>query len=429
MLQTLPRQLPPIEWTRELFEEWNAEFKPDKQRRMVAALEKMCLYSHNEYGMKEIFEKSELLMKRHDPEWAGRIVNASSDIHNCMSGPIIKQCLKRLTSAFAQSKETGKNKMDFTICYGEDPNNFVRLVDGEGPFIEADFSSNDKLQVADVVQLEAMWSARLGAPPWMVGCLLRANHYGVMNRKFGVKSRIANQLPSGSTSTTFRNSIWNSTIFYTFGKRYGIHADTLILGDDMLSRMRNGRIPNRAARAYEYIAKLACMKAKVKVHSHLVDCEFLSRRFVPSSYGHRLMPKLGKAFGRFNARSNINSVGDDEYMAGKALSYAYEFRYFPPICRLFIERFLGCDIDITKVRRDLLSYNFRLAVGSSPLELAVKSLFNISEPISDDDFAAYSDHIYGKWRSEVLEDLEDLLFGDKDLDYDRCYPYLAADIY
>lgn len=429
MNKVCPTELPPIEWTRELFDSWNSEFKPAKQARMIRTLANMNLYRDSEYAAKEVFEKVELLMKRHDPLWAGRIVNASSDLHNCISGPIIKECLKRLCECFNLAKESGKNPVNFTIAYGADPQSFVSLIDGDGPFIECDFSSNDKLQVADVVQLEAMWMVRLGAPGWLAECLLRANHYSVLNRKFGVKAKVKNQLPSGSTSTTFRNSIWNSTIFYTFASRFGLQADTLILGDDMLSRMRNGRIPRRAARSYEHIAKLACMQAKVKVHTHLVECEFLSRRFVPTAYGHKMIPKLGKAFGRFNARANNTQISDDEYVAGKSLSYAYEFRHYPPICRLFLMRFQGCETPLARVRRELLSYNLRLAVGTDLLQDAVKRLYNVSEPISDDDFTAYSDFIYGKWKSEVVEDLTKLLFGDCDMSYERCYPYLQADVY
>jgi hypothetical protein len=337
--------------------------------------------------------------------------------------------LKRLTKCFNLARDTGKHKCDYTIAYADVPQTFVPYVDGEGLFIECDFSSNDKMQVADVVQLETVWMERLGAPRWLCECILRANHYSVINRKYGVKAKVKHQLPSGSTSTTFRNSIWNSSIFHTFALRFGIRASTVILGDDMLSRMKNGRIPRRAARSYEHIATLAHMSAKVKVHTHLCQCEFLSRRFVPTAYGHRMIPKLGKAFGRFNARANNTQISDDEYMAGKSLSYAYEFRYYRPICKLFLDRFAGCDTPIERVRRELLSYNLRLAVGSGTIESEAKRLYNISEPISDDDFSQFSDFIYGKWRTDVLEDLERLLFGNSDLDLEVCQPYLQADVW
>lgn len=429
MMQTLPEPMAPIEWTEERFHVWNAQFSPAKQQRMLRALANIACFRGSEYAAKEVFEKVELLMKRHDPAWAGRIVNSSSDLHNCISGPIIQECLKRLVSSFDAATDTGKNRCDFKIAYGRDPNEFVAAIDGDGPFIECDFSSNDKLQVSDVVQVECMWSLRLGMPGWLTGCILAANHYTVLNRKFGIRAKVKNQLPSGSTSTTYRNSIWNSTIFFAFAQRFAIRAMVLILGDDMLSRMRNGRIPRRAAREYEHVAKLARMSAKVKTHTHLCQCEFLSRRFVPTSYGHRMIPKLGKSFGRFNARGNNTQISDDAYVAGKALSYAYEFRYYPPICKLFLERFLGCETPIEKVRLELLSYNLRLAVGSSSLESAARRLYNISEPISDDDFSQYVDFIYGKWRSEVLSDLEALLFGDSDLSIEVCQPYLQADVW
>jgi len=164
----VPEPLPTIEWTKDLFDAWLPQFEKPKQRRLIKALDRFAAFTQNEFSTKDVFEKVELLLKRHDPEWAGRIVNASTDLHNALSGPIIQECLKRLVASATHDASQG-HKATVQIAYGEVPQNFVQFVEGEGPFIEADFSSNDKLQVRDVGQLEHRWAVRLGMPPWLAG--------------------------------------------------------------------------------------------------------------------------------------------------------------------------------------------------------------------------------------------------------------------
>jgi len=53
-----------------------------------------------------------------------------------------------------------------------------------------------------------------------------------------------------------------------------------------------------------------------------------------------MLPLIGKALARFNARASMNTgVTDSQYMAGKALSYAYEFRHVPFMRDFFMRRF------------------------------------------------------------------------------------------
>jgi len=425
----VPEPLPTIEWTKDLFDAWIPQFEPPKQRRLVKALERFATYTQSEFSTKDIFEKCELLMKRHDPSWAGRIVNASTDLHNALSGPIIQECLKRLVSASKVDSCQDKNKAAVQIAYGEVPQTFVRQVEGEGPFIEADFTANDKMQVEDVGQLEHRWSVRLGMPAWLAGCILQANSYTAQSRKFGVSARLRNQLPSGSTSTTFRNSIWNATIFYSWARRFGIRAKALILGDDMLARITNGRLPKRARRDYEHFATLARMKAKCHVRGALVDCEFLSRCFVPTCHGHLMVPKLGKALGRFNARGNPNDISHQAYVAGKSLSYAYEFRHYKPFALLFIERFLATGESYHSLPPGLLTFNFRHAIEIFGSRSGVLRHIDECDSATDDELCQFTWHRYGKFRVETVEDVRSLLFGDTDLPLDRADPYLRADVW
>jgi hypothetical protein len=425
----VPEPLPVVEWTKDLFDAWIPQFEPPKQRRLVKALDRFAAFTQSEFSTRDVFEKCELLMKRHEPDWAGRIINASTDLHNALAGPIIQECLKRLVASAKVDSANDKNKVTVQIAYGEVPQTFVSEIEGEGPFVESDFSANDKLQVKDVGQLEYRWAVRLGMPAWLAGCILQANSYSVQSRKFGVRAKLRYQLPSGSTSTTFRNSIWNLSILCSWARRFGICLKSIILGDDMLARITNGRLPKRARREYEHFAKLACMKAKCKIRKALVDCEFLSRCFVPTCHGHVLLPKLGRAFGRFNARGNPNDISHQAYIAGKSLSYAYEFRYYKPFASFFLERFLVTRESYHSLPIRLLSYNFREAIGFFGSRSAVLGHIESCDSITDDEFCQFSWHRYGKFGSEVLEDVDHLLFGDDDLPIDRAVPYLLADVW
>jgi hypothetical protein len=426
--QICPKDLPVLEWTKDLFDEWVVQFPPSKRNRLIKAIEKISHFTQNEFSTKDVFEKVELLMKRHDPAWAGRIVNASSDLHNALSGPILSACLKRMVAA-ADANASTNPKISFRVAYGATPQQFVEHMDGPGPFIQADFSSNDKLQVEDVGNIEYKWAIRFGMPQWLARVILAANHYVAQSRKFGVRARLKYQLPSGSTSTTWRNSIWNSTIFYAWARRFSVHCVANILGDDMIARVLNGRIPRRARRQYEHFAKLAQMKAKVAVFDALVDCDFLSRRFMPTCHGYLVIPRLGKALGRFNARGNARDIADHLYVAGKSLSYAYEFRHYKPIMAKFMERFLLTGAPFHGLDERLLSYSLRQAIDYAGSRSALLSQLSSCPSANDDEFCQYSHYIYGKTRMDVMDDVDCMLFGDSDLSLARSAAYLAADVW
>jgi hypothetical protein len=215
--QIAPEQYPTVEWTKELFDSWVVQFAAPKQKRLRRALDRIPQFTQVEFAAKDIFEKVELLMKRHDNAWAGRIVNASTDLHNALSGPIISACLKRFVKAAADNALT-QPKVSIQVAYGGSPQEFVSNMDGPGPFIEADFSSNDKMQVQYVGQLEFKWAIRFGMPEWLAKVILLANTYTARSRRFNLQAKLFYQLPSGSTSTTWRNSLWNATIFFTRGR-------------------------------------------------------------------------------------------------------------------------------------------------------------------------------------------------------------------
>jgi hypothetical protein len=207
--------------------------------------------------------------------------------------------------------------------------------------MEADFSKNDSSQVSDVQNLEIMLMARLGCPKWFLKLHRSSNRFTVYNTKYGVSAVAENQLPTGATDTTFRNSFWNMVIFSAWAHRFRVKgASVVILGDDMLCGLP--RRVRRCAKHYEAVARAAKMEAKVTTGPLLHSMHFLSKHFVPVTRGenaHVMLPFIGKVLAKFNARPNANqAVTDDEYMAGKALSHCYEFRYCHVLRDLFVQR-------------------------------------------------------------------------------------------
>jgi len=413
-----------IEWNMELFEAWNASNPPTKAKAMVEAIDGFMRYTDKEFGRKEVFQKIEALLKRHKgEEWAGRIVNASSDLHNALSGPILNECLKRMNQTLSDDQQFPE--MMLYIQYAKD-SRFCsdRMNNGEHEFIaECDFSENDMRQCKDVQPLEAKFLSRLGAPNWLIKCMNSANVYTVSSRMHNFKGTVKYQLPSGSTSTTFRNSIWNMSIFWAWKLKHRCKGVAFFLGDDMVAKItrsscrksRRGR--KDASRSYEHMSKRARMKAKVKVHTHLMEAEFLSKNFVPSiEYGCLMIPKIGKAFARFSTRANLNAaISDKEYMAGKSLSYAWEFRFIKEVRDACILKSTLQQVDLSTLKLEHFSYNFRREVERVGSIVKVLKQLNSHPTLSFYDIENFCQVRYKCPWDDILEIICQILAGTNDV--------------
>jgi len=421
----MPVQLPEIHWTPELFETWVSKYPPEKQARMRKALDSFARYTPGEFANKEVFTKVELLLKRHKPDWAGRIVNKSSDLHNAMSGPIVTECLSRMKQV-VEGNRARQFPVKFTLAYKGDEETMTERMGVKGNYIECDFSENDMRQCSTVTEIEGLWMTQLGAPAWLVHCHRQARVYTAFSRRHNTRARLSNQLPSGSTSTTFRNSLWNMTIFYTFANRHKLAAEVLILGDDMLARIE-GRLFKRAARAYEHVCKQARMCAKVKIHKFVSECEFLSRNFLPSGHNSVFVPKLGKALARFNARANNNpGVTDVEYMAGKSLSYAYEFRHVERICTQFLLKCRETGVSLQDIKQSTLGYNASKVWEDGGYKSIISSL-RLARKCSDDEATQFFHHRYHMTVLDVEQLTRTILFGESDVDAETAFILASKD--
>lgn len=332
-----PLPLQKFDWDVDLFEEWVNQFDSEKQQRMRKEFRYQGLERISDYSRKELFTKIEALVKPHDTV-APRIIFKGTDYYNMISGPMFKVLMERFKECEGNTKQ-----FKFMLAYKQHTPEISSFMTQQrcASFMEADFTANDKTQVKDVIELELMFMKRLGCPKWFLDLHRSSNRFSAYNTKYGVSAVVENQLATGATDTTFRNSFWNLVIFNAWAFKYKVKgALVCVLGDDMVCGLP--RRVRRCAYHYEQVARLAKMTAKVTTAPSLDRMHFLSKHFIPVTRGeesHVMLPFIGKVLAKFNARPNSNqSVTDDEYMAGKSLSHCYEFRHCHVLRDLFKER-------------------------------------------------------------------------------------------
>jgi len=415
-----PQPMQPFEWTESLYKAWLAKFGVEKQARMNAAVNDLCNVTLQDYSRKDIFVKVEALLVTHKPNWAPRVIFKGTDVYNAISGPIFNELMRRLDHCFEGMKGPYQFHTSYRKTACEYTHHLERKTDKDF-WVEADFSSNDKFQCADVQLLEVALMRVMGCPEWFVRLHLRTNTFKVYNSKHGITATLKNQLPTGATDTTFRNTFWNACILNAALRELKpAKAVALLLGDDMLCRV-TGKC-RYVEKIYTSIAAEAMMEAKVKRHSQLWTATFLSKFFIPAQSKHLTVPILGKALGRFNMRANKNqAVSDHEYMAGKSVGYAYEFRYFPTLRDVFLERFkyeFAFVADEKRKRLDVevgLTWNAR-AAGVTLANITKKMIVPVENQLQQSDFTAFCIERYSLMGTEVIELFEEIVLNTSLID-------------
>lgn len=405
--EVCPEPLKPFEWTQSLYSDWRAKFEPEKQQRMDQALRFAPFAKLGDYSMKDIFVKIEALLVGHKPNWAPRVIFKGTDLYNAISGPIFNELMRR----FDVCLNGMRGDWQFRSSYKKTPDEFVPFVErrDEGDYwAEADFSSNDKFQCADVQLLEVSLMRVLGAPEWFVRIHMMTDEFRVKHTKHGISATLKHQLPTGATDTTLRNTFWNGCILWSALKKLGIRkCRALLMGDDMLACL-NGE-SKYLTKVYTSVAAEAQMEAKVFRHAYLYQASFLSKLFVPCRIldKHLTLPLLGKALGRFNMRANQNSqVTDEGYMLGKSIGYAYEFRYYPALRDVFIAR-SAMEAPFVKSQNQIgteITWNARTAgVTLKNITSKINSHAVAGDVLSDDDFTAFCWERYQLGGVEVVD--------------------------
>jgi hypothetical protein len=202
--------------------------------------------------------------------------------------------------------------------------------------VEGDFSRNDREQRKSVAVIVDAWLEKLGIPVWFRELLIQLEHYTLTNYAFGLKVNLCYQLATGTTNTTFRNSVYNATMFAVACKRQNRRGKALILGDDLLAALDH-RLDLKA-----WVADVAAFKMVLKAKAPKLNGEatFLSRRIFADIDVPCMIPLPEKAYFRVNARSNPNAaMSNAQYACAKALSYAFSFRHVHMFRNVFLDRF------------------------------------------------------------------------------------------
>jgi len=235
--------------------------------------------------------------------------------------------------------------------------------------------------------------------------LWSSEEYQVYLAAAGLKATLKHQLPTGTTATTFRNSTINMVMFVVSMHRQGVKRfRALILGDDLLA------VLDKKISTQKWQQDVDAFKMVLKAIAPLLEGEatFLSRRIFTLCETPCMMPRLGKALARFNVRATKDeSCSDDQYMAGKSLSYAYEFRHVPYCSSHFMSRFRHhwAELSPSQQEEQMLpeqSWFTRIA-GLDTTDKIIKAIENERVLISDDYFLDWCVDTYGLGLCDVEE--------------------------
>jgi hypothetical protein len=370
-----------FDWTQDIYDRWVSKFPPDKQNRMNAAINKLHDVDFRSLNTKSLMVKGEVLLKRNDPSWAPRVIYVGTDEYNVLTGPLMDEFNKRLANALDEFSDDSVEK--FIFAYTKQDVDIADALAGCDRYVEGDFSANDKSQLSDVTEIFAHWLKCSGAPLWFRRFYIQnSRSFRVVSYPYGISATISNQLATGGTDTTGRNTVWNACQWWSFVRKMKYRKTrAAVLGDDLAAGVSE-RVDLDAWKDH-------CSKAGMKLTCHerrfYCDLTFLSRFFVPAGQQSVMVPLIGKALCRFNARANRNQeITDDEYICGKALSYAYEFRHVAYMRDAFLARAASTSISLDDVNLHDLTWFAKQGVES----VADVCRRIVEEPLvlSDDEF-------------------------------------------
>jgi len=272
--------------------------------------------------------------------------------------------------------------------------------------VEGDYSSNDKEQRGRVMLLFNRFLMQAKMPTWLMVLLKGINKFKVRSRHFGLSATLENQLPTGTTFTTVRNSYYNWVMFTTAMKAQKVSARALILGDDLLASV------SKPVDLHSWVEHVGRFKMKLKAKAPLFwgDATFLSRRLVCDREHPCMVPLIGKAVCRFNARAlYTEDKTHSQYMSGKSLSYAYEFRHVPFLRDFFLQRHVM--EDSSRLSLDDLTWHAK--ISGIDLSNIVKTIKSETVVLSDEEFRDWAMEVYDLGLVDLEEVFELVILSDE----------------
>jgi len=373
---------------------WLDKFDAPKRARMEKALDELfdCEDDTVYLGTKTLSVKVEALLKRYDGSWCPRLIYAGNDHFNALTGPVAMILMEKLKQ-MTDTRPIGGLKVK--LAYKSDSTDLATHLseardEGYTHCAEADFSANDLRQRKFATKGCDRAYRTLGCPAWARKLFRDMRKFHVRNLEHGHQADLANQLPTGTTLTTPRNCIWNISIEAVYAMQTGNKGYALCLGDDWLAMMLK-RINLTDWEAW--VSEQTRMKLTAAAPALQGESTFLSRRLHVDRDIPVMMPKLGKALARFNARASPNmAISDSSYMAGKALCYAYEFRHIPALRELFLMRFRAEEHATVELKE--ISYYTRIN-GVDSVEGLLAALSDVRGELTEDETREFMMDCYG----------------------------------
>lgn len=387
---------------------WEAKFDSSKRERMQKAVHSFSTANSAYLGTKDLSVKLEVLLKRNDPEFAPRVIYAGNDVFNALTGPAMMVAMERLEVVF---KKQSFGPVKYCTAYKKNDVELATFISDKTHLyphtVEGDYSANDKHQRKRVHYLFDTYLEMINMPMWLRRTFLEMNKFTVQSRQYGFsKGKLENQLPTGTTATTVRNTVYNALMFSVSCIEQDVSGVALVLGDDLLANT------DKPINLDQWAATVSRFRMVLKPKAPKLNggATFLSRRLITNREQPCMVPLIGKAIARFNARA-IYTEGktSSQYMAGKSLSYAYEFRHVPFLRDNFLLRYTM--EDNSALTLDELTWNTK--TSGIDLSNIVQAIKDEKVLVDDDEFLEWAMETYGLGLVDLDEILEMVILSDE----------------
>jgi len=240
-----------------------------------------------------------------------------------------------------------------------------------------------------------MFYYKLGAPKWFVREFASNTSVRVFTR-YGVKGTVKGQRWSGEVTTTTGNGYVNACTSLSAIKQAGItESTTLVYGDDGITYTVQDR--SKLEECFTTVAATSGMKTEGICVEKREQATFLRKRFVPSIRKTYPVPSFGRVICKLPVRCNNNrSVTDEDYMAGKLLSAAYEHRHIASLRELLLQTAEQLSPSpFLDMRNQAMAYKYTAE------ELTAMTVN--AETIDPDYLGSFLHNVYGVWEQELVD--------------------------
>jgi hypothetical protein len=381
-----------IRLDREAIDAYLCEMSGQKRERLQALLDSMD-FTLPGYTDKTVFAKSEVLLKTDGSQ--PRVVYQGGDMYNLVMGSAVFYLSRRIAEELSRTNPKNKGN-EVLYCVGMTADEIANMIHHTpGNVFENDFKNNDGTQPAGVRKWEAMFYYKLGAPKWFVREFASNTSVRVFTR-YGVKGTVTGQRWSGEVTTTTGNGYVNACTSLAALELANItESTTLVYGDDGLTITKQCR--DDLPEAFSSVAESSGMKTDGILVDKREKATFLRKRFVPSINKTFPVPCFGRVVAKLPVRCNNNrNVSDDDYMAGKLLSAAYEHRHIASVRELLLHTAEQLSSSPhMDFRNQAMAYKFTAE--------ELKTLTMDAQVIEPEYLGSFLQSVYGIWEQDLVD--------------------------